>query len=58
MAVSSGRELQGVEEIARLGDVHAHDFGQVLAAHADIERLLAQARAAGIPGTARSRDSG
>ena len=48
MAVSSGAKLQRVEELVRLGDVHAHHFGQVLAAHAHVERFLAQARALAI----------
>ncbi len=48
MAVSSGLRLQGEEKLLRLGDVHAHDIGQVLAVDADIERFLAQARALAI----------
>jgi hypothetical protein len=48
MAVSSGRERERAEEFVRLGDVHAHDFRQVLAAHAHVERLFAQARALAI----------
>ena len=38
-------QLQASKNCVRLGDVHAHDFGQVLAAHAHVERFLAQARA-------------
>ena len=38
-------EFQASKNSQRLGDVHAHDIGQVLAAHAHVERLLAQARA-------------
>ena len=45
MAVSSGLSARAPKNSLRLGDVHAHDLGQVLAAHAHVERLLAQARA-------------
>ena len=40
-----GAEAEREEELLRLGDVHAHDLGEVHAADADVERFLAQARA-------------
>ena len=45
MALSSGLSSQRVEKLLRLGDVHAHHLGQVPAAHAHVERFLAQPRA-------------
>ena len=52
------RQLERVEERLRLGDVHAHDLGQVLAAHAHVQRFLAQPRAVALRAAARSRGSG
>src|SRR5581483_9909627 len=41
-----GREFQVVEEGVRLLDVQLHQFAEIFAAHTDVERFLAQARAA------------
>ena len=43
-----GRKCERAEEFVRLGDVHLDDLGDVLAAHANVERFLAEARALAI----------
>ena len=58
MAVSSGLRFERLEEACASAMFMRDDLGQVLAADADVERFLAQARALAVGAQRRSRGSG